>query len=243
MKTDKRWMVGVERFPRPLIHFEVDPRKTALLIIDMQNYLADPDAGLGKIIYKELPEIATYFHPRVHKMVVPNNVALLECFRRHELKVVFTSVGPELPDGSDLPAFRRLDPEKGSVDGEPRVHFPYYARGSYEREIIDELKPRATELVLYKNSSGAFNSTAIDQFLRNMGIEGLVVTGIATNFCVETTARDAADRGYKVILVDDACATFDQSSHDATMRNFVRIFGLVCDTEEVIADFEAKLGR
>lgn len=242
MKTDKRWIVGVERFPRPLQRFEIDPRRTALLIVDMQNYLRGPEVGLGKIIGEDLPEVAAYYYPRVREMVVPNNVRLLELFRSHGLPVVFTSVGPELPDGSDLPRWRRIDPHDGTVEGEPRTRFPYYSKAAWERQIIDELKPSPTELVLYKNTSGAFNSTAIDHFLRNMGIEGLVVTGIATNFCVETTARDAADRGYKVVLVDDACSTFDQASHDATMRSFVRIYGLVRDTDEILADFGRELG-
>lgn len=243
MKTDKRWMVGVERFPRPLQRFEPDARRSALVIVDMQNYLRGPERGLGKIVTNDFPEIGAYYFPRVREMVVPSNVALLRFFRIHALPVVFTVVGPELPDGRDLPRWRRVDPGDGAVDGEARARFPYYPKTAWERQVIDELTPLPTELVLHKNTSGAFNSTAIDHFLRNMDVDTLVVTGIATNFCVETTARDAADRGYKVVLVDDACATFDQESHDATMRSFVRIYGMVRDTSEVIEDFERRLKR
>ena len=89
-------------------------------------------------------------------------------------------------------------------------------------------------MVFDKNTSSVFNSTNIDQILRNMGIESLVITGGTTNSCVETTARDAYDLGYDCILVDDGCLARSQDRHDMTMWTFASIFGKVMDTTEVI---------
>ncbi len=76
-----------------------------------------------------------------------------------------------------------------------------------------------------------------------MNIENLVFTGAATNGCVETTARDAADRGYNCFLVDDGCATKNQELHDGTMRNFELLFGKVVTTQEVIKELASLLKK
>jgi len=82
---------------------------------------------------------------------------------------------------------------------------------------------------------GAFASTGIDHLLRSLECEHLFVTGVSTNMCVETTAREAADRGYAVTLVDDACAATHEDLHEGALRNFSRFFGKVRSTDEVIA--------
>ena len=108
-------------------------------------------------------------------------------------------------------------------------------RGTFEHELIEQLQPRPDELVVDKNTSSAFNSTGIEWLLRNMGIETLVVVGMATDMCVETTARDAADRGFDVVVVEDATATFFEHHHRAALSGFARVFGQVWQTDEVIA--------
>ncbi|MHA1529568.1 MAG: cysteine hydrolase family protein, partial [Alphaproteobacteria bacterium] len=87
-----------------------------------------------------------------------------------------------------------------------------------------------------KRSIGAFASTGIDHLLRSLGREQLYMTGISTNMCVESTAREAADRGYVVTMVEDACATTHADLHEAAMRNFQRLFGRVLSTEEVLVE-------
>jgi nicotinamidase-related amidase len=114
--------------------------------------------------------------------------------------------------------------------------------GSFEHRILEDIKPMPGELVINKTSYGAFNSTSIDQTLRNMGIDFLVITGVATHACVETTARDAADRGYRCVMVDDATATFTKYLHDATLRAFATLFGRVANTEDVCTELRQKVG-
>jgi biuret amidohydrolase len=97
------------------------------------------------------------------------------------------------------------------------------------------LEPRPGELVVNKTTYGPFNSTGLDHALRSMNVASLVGGGVVTNVCVETTARDAADRGYEVVLVDDGCAAFSPEIHEATLLSFQGPFGRVRTTDEVLA--------
>jgi nicotinamidase-related amidase len=109
-----------------------------------------------------------------------------------------------------------------------------WSRGSMEHQVIDELAPRNDELVIDKNASSPFNGTGIDQLLRNLQLDTLVVTGMATDMCVETTVRDAADRGYNVIVVEDAVATFFEEHHIAALSAMARVYAQVWTTDRVL---------
>jgi biuret amidohydrolase len=224
------WRARVGHWPRFMPLFELDPERTALVIVDLQNYSAHPDVGWAPVLRSGFPEVAAYFLPRMREVVLPNTYRLLEFFRARRMRVVFLTVGPELPDGADFLPLRRVS---GDQILAREGHRTIAARGTFEHEIVAELRPRSDELVLNKISRSAFTSTGIDQILRNLGIQGLVFCGTATDSCVETTARDAADRGYRCALVDDACVTIDQDSHDSTMKVFQRFFGRVMTTDEV----------
>jgi nicotinamidase-related amidase len=104
--------------------------------------------------------------------------------------------------------------------------------------VIAELEPLEGELVVEKNTSSAFNSTGIEWFLRNMDVTTLVVAGVATDMCVETTARDAADRGFDVIVVEDATMTYYEHHHRAALSGFARVFGQVWESRRVVAALE-----
>jgi nicotinamidase-related amidase len=112
--------------------------------------------------------------------------------------------------------------------------------GSRDHEILDELKPVPGEHVLRKTTVGAFASTAIDSLLRSLDVDQLYMVGVSTNMCVETTAREAADRGYQVTLVEDACATTFEDLHQVTLRNFQRLFGRVAATDQVLAELQVS---
>ena len=231
------WRAGLAEWPRPLADAVIDPDSTALMIIDMQNYDTKPDRGLGIIMHRDYSAMAEYYYSRIRDVVLPNHLRLLEHFRSNGRRIIFVTVGPELPDGSDMIPRRvrriRRQSQATGVD-------VTFADGSADHAIIDELAPKPGELVVNKTSAGVFNSTSIDQTLKNLGITGLVMTGVSTNTCVETTARDASDRGYESILVEDACASFEEASHVATLRTFARMFGEVLTTDEVIARMKSS---
>jgi nicotinamidase-related amidase len=217
-------------FPWPA--FEVDWRRAALLVVDMQNYGCNPDVGLGPMLLQRYPRTASYYLPRLAEVVIPNVERLVAAFRSAGREVVFTRHGPLLRDGRDMIARRRrLDAEALAATELPAL----WRRGTLEHELIAQLVPGEGELVVDKNTSSAFNSTGIEWLLRNMGIDALVVVGLATDMCVETTARDAADRGFDVIVVEDATVTFFERHHRAALSGFARVFGQVWNTDEVLA--------
>ncbi len=226
------WKDVIGASVRPLCDFPIAVSQSALLVVDMQNYICREDVGLGLTITK-CPDVSDYYFSRLAKLVIPNIKMLVTFFRTHRLPLVYLRVGALFSDGRDLSRLKR---------GRD-VAFPQYAIGSYPHDIIDELKPLEGEIVLDKNSSGAFTSTSIDQLLRNMEITSLVVTGVATNSCVNLTASEAADRGYACVLVNDACATFGQNVHDVTLATFARIYGLVWDTDEVVEYYSRALAK
>jgi nicotinamidase-related amidase len=221
----------------PWPQFEVDWKRAALVVIDMQNYGCNADVGLPQMLTERFPEIAGYYLPRVAQIAVPNASRLLQGFRSAGRRIVFTRHGPLLADGSDMIARRRRrDVEALASTGTPAL----WHRGTFEHEVIAALAPAAGELVIDKNTSSAFNSTGFEWLLRNLEVETLVLAGMATDMCVETTARDAADRGFNVIVVEDATATFFEHHHRAALSGFARVFGQVWDTERVLAALDAS---
>ena len=143
--------------------------------------------------------------------------------------MLHVTLGAARPDGADAPVHIR----------QMLVAFKNYV-GSREHEILDELKPLPGEHVLRKTTIGAFASTNIDSLLRALGCEQLYMAGVSTNMCVETTAREAADRGYLVTLVEDACGTTHEDLHHVTLRNFQRLFGRVRSTDQALAEMQTS---
>jgi ureidoacrylate peracid hydrolase len=93
----------------------------------------------------------------------------------------------------------------------------FAAKGSREAEVIDELAPLDNEIVIPKTSSSLFNSTNFEYVLRNLGVEYLMVMGMITDQCVETTVRDGCDRGFLMTLVEDACAAGSEHRHEESL--------------------------
>lgn len=233
------WKTGLDRYPLLVPQYQLSPRSTALVIIDIQNRALKPEfAGLARLLQQTHPHIAEYLIARGQQLVVPNTARLLEFFRRHGLRVIFTTVGPALADGSDwISPIRHGYGDMQRATGVRSLH----PVGTPAHAVIDELKPGADELVINKTTSSAFHSTGIDLTLRTLGIDTLVCTGLVTNACVELTARDAGDRGFKVVIVDDACVAMDQAMHDACLRAFRVFLGNVRTTDEVLHELAVGL--
>ena len=216
-------------WPR-LVHFQpFEPARTALLVVDMQVYAADPDGNWGRVLRDRYPKLAAYYFPQLANVVIPNLRRLLDFFRAAGIRVIYLTVGPTLQDGSDYLAARFRRDEVTGVCTLPIVGTPQHA-------IISSVAPQPGELVINKTSDSPFNSTAIDLHLRTLGINNLVVTGLITNSCVEITARDAVDRGFGCAIVSDACATFDADSHKSSLLAFERVAGRVVSTSQIIEE-------
>jgi biuret amidohydrolase len=201
----------------------VDPARAALLIIDMQYATGSRSGALGRKLQAEGSNVGDYRFDRIETAVVPHTCQLRDRFTALGRPVLHVTVGAAHADALDAPVHMR----------KLFVEFANHV-GSHEHEILEELRPRAGEHVLRKTTIGAFASTNIDSLLRALGCDQLYLCGISSNMCVETTAREAADRGYLVTLVEDACGTTHADLHAATMRNFQRLFGRVESTRTAL---------
>lgn len=204
---------------------------TALLVIDMQRYFVSPHYPLMQTFEKLVPGVSAAYCERVNASVIPNINRLLGCFRARQMPVMYTAIGTCLKDGQDLnPMWKALD--QLSLDTIGERMFPAVDELSWQ--IDDSVAPQPGELVVNKTSSGTLNSTMLDQTLRNMGMTSLLICGVTTDVCVETTARDAADRGFDVTIVEDACTAFSSDLHRAALQAFSYAFGRVRKTRELI---------
>jgi len=98
-------------------------------------------------------------------------------------------------------------------------------------------------VVFIKTTSGSFASTDLDHQLRNLGVQTVIVVGVVTNFCVETTARDASYLGFQVFVIDDACAAWTPSLHEASLRILELRYGKVLKADEILKQLKRKLTK
>jgi len=216
---------------------DIRPKKAALIVVDMQKYQVQKDFAAYKAMDKITPGIFEHFVGDVNNKVIPNLQKLIAFCHEVEILVIYTKYSSFMPDGSDLTRNTKLlNDFSRNLVGE--VAFPYI--GHHSSDIIDELKPEDGDLVLQKNTSGTFISTRLDNFLRNMGIETVLVTGVVTNFCVYATAREAADYGFQVVIVEDCCAAWSSEIHEATLKSFGLLTGFILTHEKVMKKIEKK---
>lgn len=193
---------------------------TALLSIDMQGcewtpeWAAEAKAGRGKKI--------DYIN-RLTDEVIPNQVKLQAAARAAGVEVMFTVIEALTADGRDI----SLDHKISGI---------FVPKGSPEAAVIADVAPVGDEIVIPKTASGMFNSTNVEYVLRNLGVRHLVVYGICTDQCVETTVRDACDRGFLVTLVTDACAASVPGGHDRALEALVDHYCRGRTTDEMIAE-------
>jgi nicotinamidase-related amidase len=191
--------------PHRTRRFDLDPDRAALLVVDAQRYFLDPRSR-GCMPWAP--------------QVVGRIQELQARFRGRGRPVVFTRHAHE-PDGSD----------GGNLawwwhgllrDGEP------------DAELVPEVAPRPGELVVRKRTYSAFLGTGLDEALRGSGVTDLVIAGVMTNLCCETSAREAFCRGFRVKFVADATSTEDEAMQLATLRNLAFGFADVCLAEDLL---------
>jgi nicotinamidase-related amidase len=207
--------------------------ETALIIIDMQYSDASADQGLNVALERIDPGCMEYFNTRNETRTIPSIQRLLAYFRAEGLKVIYVTLGSHYRDLRDMP--ERTRGFIRNVEARSGVQDLFWA-GNPAYAIRREIAPLPDETVINKTTWGAFNSTPIDLILQSMNVRTLVITGVTTNHCVETTARDAADKGYATIIVDEATCDYDQAAQDAMLHGFAYNFGRVVKTAEDAID-------
>lgn len=190
---------------------------TALLVVDMQNGFLDPAGSMATIgmPYENLLP------------AIEGCERLVAGARDAGVPVIFTRYVymPDYSDGGILPT--ELVPQMKEVGS--------LVNGTWDAEIIPALTPREGEVVIDKSRPSSFYGTQLEPVLTSQGIRQLVIAGVTTNICVETTARDAGQRDYRVHVVADACAEFEQARHDHALTTIGFTFGWVTSVDEVLA--------
>jgi len=195
----------------------IDTAHAALLVIDVQNYCAAPQAARSE-----------YFRQSLRDVVLPNIRRLQSACRRAGIEVTYSIIENMTRDGRD----RSLDYKISGID---------VPRGSRDAQVLDEIAPGDDEMIFRKTSSSVFISTNIDYVLRNLGTRSLIVTGIMTDQCVESAVRDACDLGYLVTLVTDACTTDSAERHEQSLIG-VRGYCRQRTTDALVAEIAALTG-
>ena len=212
----------------PIIdNHKIVAEKTALLVLDMNYVCAHRDYGIGPRL--NLIGLSDDFYNRIDNGVIPNIQKLLSYFRKNNLSVFYTTMGCEQEDMSDLPeTWRKIYTMVGYNTSRP---------GTKEFEIRDEVKPMKDETVLLKKTCGAFSSCDMHGTLQKMGADTLVIVGVETDACIYATAIEANDKGYKVIVLDDASTTVTVTGHKMMLHTYGRLFFFnVKTTDEVIEE-------
>ncbi len=217
--------------------FRYDPKETALILIDFQrDFLLK--GGYGELLSKKNNPLA------LQVAVKPTKDVLWLC-REYDLAVFHTREGHD-PDLKDCPDSKRhrgnLEFKIGDMGPMGRI----FVRGQYGNGIIEELEPIAGEPVIDKPGKGAFYSTDLDDQLKSKNIRSLIVTGVTTEVCVQSTIREANDRGYECLLLEDCVASYNVELHEAALKMIISqggIFGWVTDSTAFLNSLRQSISK
>lgn len=202
---------------------KVHPGHTALVLIDMCNDFLSPE---GKTAVRGGRSLE---HAR---RVIPVMRRLLDAARAAGVLVVHAQ-------HTTLPEHRS---DSGPwLDARSRATFSVTdlcVQGSWGQQIIDELAPTGTDVVVQKYRYSAFAGTNLDLVLRSAGVRTVVCAGVSTNVCVEATAREAFSADYYVVLPEDACGSWSPDLHDAALETARHRYAVVCGTDDLTAIWE-----
>jgi len=216
--------------PAQPYEFEFDPRTCALLVIDMQRDFVDP-GGFGEALGNDVSLL--------RRTIAPIR-AVLAAARAKGLLVVHTREGHR-PDLADLPESKRLRGRLELKIGDPGPMGRLLVRGERGHGIVDELAPAPGEPVVDKPGKGAFYATDLGAILQHRGVRQLVVCGVTTEVCVTTTVREANDRGYDCLVLEDCVGSYFPEFHKSALAMIAAqggIFGWVGGSKDFIAALE-----
>lgn len=191
------------------------PEHTAIIVVDMQNDFCSPAGTMAKV--RDVTPAYT---------LVPKIEQFISKARTAGAKPVFIYMcrGPEDAYGPYEEMIRRR-----------RRKFRLCEPDSWGVKIVDELTPQEGDEIIRKRAYSAFIRTDLDRKLQELGIKTLIMSGVATNVCVESTARDGFMLDYYIIFARDLMAAYDENLHENTLRNIKEHFGDVLTSEEILA--------
>ena len=201
----------------------LDPEKTALLVIDVQNtYMEEKDTS-------EETKRWQPFYSRMNQIVIPNISDLIRECRKRGVEVIFARIACHKQDGRD----RSLSQKK------PGFNYLLIPKNAHEGQIVSELAPAEDDIVVIKTTDSALTGTNLRLMLRNMGISDVIATGIFTDQCVSSTVRSLADESFGVVVVEDCCAAATDELHQHELEIINMIYCHVVQKEEVLSFFQS----
>jgi nicotinamidase-related amidase len=188
----------------------------------MQHYAADPEYGLGRVIQERgLEREFAYYYAQIEH-IIPIIAEVLHACRTVGVEVVHVVTEGLTRDGRDL----------GRESRKRNVNTP---KNAPTGAILPELAPVGDEVVITKTVSGGFAGTGLDLTLRSLGVDTLIMAGVATNQCVENTVRAASNLGYDVVLLEDGCATYNAEWQRYSLESMADQFATICRGANVAA--------
>ena len=167
--------------------------------------------------------------------VVPRLKRLIEFCRGVKIPIFYSQAVREESGIDLLTRSHRILPKSREERIKKR---PICIRGSWDAEIVDELKPSADDHVVIKRRDSVFQDTEFEVWLQSLGIDSLIFSGIDTSICVESSLRDAFNHGYDIIMISDATASNNNSHYNSTLDNIRNYYGLVMNLDELASYFQ-----
>src|SRR5947209_6430926 len=234
----KNEMVTLNAKPEPIA---IDPARSAVIVVDMENDFA----AKGGMFDRAGVDVSG-----AQKAIGPT-AKVLAAARQAGLKIVYLKMGYR-PDLSDLGATDSVNRTRHLKFGVgQKIQTPdgresrLLIRDTWDTDIVPELKPQASDIVIYKTRFSGFYQTDLDATLKKFGIKYLIVTGVTTSICVESTVRDAMFRDYLCVMLRDCMSEpighdLPRTNHEASLLNAETLLGWVSDSEQFLKAFPVK---
>jgi len=195
---------------------QIDPVRTALVLLDYQNYNVHPEGYWAKAVPGSAERAAPAVSRTVEVLVAARRAGIHVVHVQNAWRDGHPDVNPHTPWQADAKAAGRS------------------TEGTWGVEIIDELTPQDGEWIVRKRAVSGFAGTELDRLLRIHELSTLVIAGIITNFAAEGTARDASDRGYRVITLTDCCESVNDEMHQFSISQILPFLGEVATAADFI---------